>query len=160
DVDASAARLALSTSVAQAYVQLQRAYSQLDVAQQTLAERERTYALTRDRNAAGIDSRLELKQAESALPAAREQIEQLQEAIAWARSQLAGRPGQGPGRGLAIARPDARALAVVALPASVPAELLGRRPDLIAGRARVEAAQKDIAVAKAEFYPNVNLIAF
>ena len=48
----------------------------------------------------------------------------------------------------------------MALPASLPAELLGRRPDLVAQRARVEAAQKDIAVAKAEFYPNVNLIAF
>ncbi len=159
-VDASAARLALSTSIAQAYVQLQRAYLQLDVAQQTLAERERTYALTRDRNAAGIDSRLELKQAESALPAAREQIEQLQETITLTRNQLAALLGQGPDRGLTIARPDAHALAVVALPANVPAELLGRRPDLIAARARVEAAQKDIAVAKAEFYPNVNLIAF
>jgi NodT family efflux transporter outer membrane factor (OMF) lipoprotein len=68
--------------------------------------------------------------------------------------------GQGPDRGLAVARPDAHALGAVALPASVPAELLGRRPDLIAQRARVESAQKDIAVAKAEFYPNVNLIAF
>src|SRR5207253_6383220 len=45
-------------------------------------------------------------------------------------------------------------------PSSVPAELLGRRPDLIAQRWRVEAAQKDIASAKAEFYPNVNLAAF
>jgi NodT family efflux transporter outer membrane factor (OMF) lipoprotein len=42
----------------------------------------------------------------------------------------------------------------------VPAELLGRRPDLIAQRWRVEAAQQDIASAKAEFYPNVNLAAF
>jgi NodT family efflux transporter outer membrane factor (OMF) lipoprotein len=42
----------------------------------------------------------------------------------------------------------------------VPAELLGRRPDLTAERWRVEAASKDIASAKAEFYPNVNLAAF
>jgi NodT family efflux transporter outer membrane factor (OMF) lipoprotein len=48
----------------------------------------------------------------------------------------------------------------VVLPSTLPAELLGRRPDLIAQRARVEAAQKDIASAKAEFYPNVNLMAF
>ena len=48
----------------------------------------------------------------------------------------------------------------MALPSRVPAELLGRRPDLAAQRARVDAAGKDIAVAKAEFYPNVNLIAF
>ena len=70
EVDAYAARLALSTNIAQAYVQLQRAYLQLDVAEATLKEREQIYALTRDRNDAGIDSRLALKQAESALPAA------------------------------------------------------------------------------------------
>ena len=160
EIDAYAARLALSANVAQAYAQLQRAYLQLDVAQTTLKEREAVFALTRDRNAAGIDSRLELKQAESALPATREQIAQFEETIALTRNQLASLLGQGPDRGLAIGRPDAHALGAVALPASVPAELLGRRPDLIAQRARVESAQKDIAVAKAEFYPNVNLIAF
>ncbi len=159
-VDAYAARLALSTNIARAYVQLQRAYLQLDVAEATLHEREQLYALTRDRNAAGIDSRLELKQAESALPATREQIAQLQETIQLTRNQLAALLGQGPDRGLAISRPAATALAPVALPSTLPAELLGRRPDLIAQRARVEAAQKDIASAKAEFYPNVNLMAF
>ena len=159
-VDAYAARLALSTNIAQAYVQLQRAYLQLDVAEATLKEREQLYALTRERNAAGIDSRLELKQAESALPATREQIAQLQETIQLTRNQLAALLGQGPDRGLAIARPAATALAAVVLPSTLPAELLGRRPDLIAQRARVEAAQKDIASAKAEFYPNVNLMAF
>ncbi|TMG85976.1 MAG: efflux transporter outer membrane subunit [Betaproteobacteria bacterium] len=160
EVDAYAARLALSANIAQAYVQLQRAYLQLDIARTTLQEREQIFALTRDRNAAGVDSRLELKQAESALPATREQIAQLEETIALTRNQLAALLGQGPDRGLAIARPDAHAFGTVALPASVPAELLGRRPDLIAQRARVEAAHKDIDVAKAEFYPNVNLIAF
>ena len=159
-VDAYAARLALSTNIAQAYVQLQRAYLQLDVAEATLHEREQIYALTRDRNAAGVDSRLELKQAESALPATREQITRLQETIALSRNQLAALLGQGPDRGLAIARPAASAARSVVLPSTLPAELLGRRPDLVARRARVEAAQQDIASAKAEFYPNVNLIAF
>ena len=160
EVDEHAARLALSTTIAQAYVQLQRAYLQLDVAQKTLAEREQIYALTRDRNDAGIDSRLELKQAESALPATREDIVRLDETIALTRNQLAALLGAGPDRGLAIARPAATALAPVALPSTVPAVLLGRRPDLIAQRWRVEAARKEIDSAKAEFYPNVNLLAF
>ncbi len=160
EVDEHAARLALSTTIAQAYVQLQRAYLQLDVAQKTLAEREQIYALTRDRNDAGIDSRLELKQAESALPVTREVIVQLQETIALTRNQLAALLGAGPDRGLAIARPAATALTPVALPSTLPADLLGRRPDLIAQRWRVEAARKEIDSAKAEFYPNVNLLAF
>jgi NodT family efflux transporter outer membrane factor (OMF) lipoprotein len=157
-VDADAARLALSVAIAQAYVQLDRGYLQLDVAQATLKEREQTYALTRDRNAAGIDSRLELKQAETALPATREQIEQLQETIGLTRNMLAALLGAGPDRGLAIARPVANVLQPVALPSAMPAELLGRRPDLIAQRWRVEAAQKGIAGAKAAFYPDVNLV--
>ena len=160
DVDAYAARLALSVAIAQSYVELQRAHLQLDVAEETLKEREQIYALTRDRNAAGIDSRLELKQAETALPAARERIVQLQEAIQLTRNQLAALLGQGPDRGLAIARPDPSAIAPLALPSALPAELLGRRPDIVAQRWRVEAASKDIDVAKAEFYPNVDLLAF
>ncbi|HMA32330.1 MAG TPA: efflux transporter outer membrane subunit [Casimicrobiaceae bacterium] len=160
EVDAQAARLALAVNVAQAWVQLQRAYQQRDIAQATLARREQLYALTRDRNAAGIDSRLELKQTEETLPAARERIEQIDETIALTRNQLAALLGRGPDRGLDIARPDAHALGPLALPTVIPAELLGRRPDLVAQRLRVEAAQKDIAVAKAEFYPNVNLAAF
>jgi len=160
EVDAYAARLALSTGIAQAYVELERAYLQLDVAQKTLAEREQIYRLTRDRNAAGVDSKLELKQAESALPATREVIAQLEERAALSRNAIAALMGQGPDRGLAVARPTAAALAPVALPSSVPAELLGRRPDLVAQRWRVEAAQHAIASAKAEFYPNVDLLAF
>ncbi|HET6801550.1 MAG TPA: efflux transporter outer membrane subunit, partial [Casimicrobiaceae bacterium] len=159
-IDAHAARLQLSTGVAQAYVQLQRAYLQRDVAQATLAAREKVVALTRDRNAAGLDSRLEVKQAEAALPATREEIAALDERIGLARNQIAALLGAGPDRGLAIARPAATALAAIALPSRLPAELLGRRPDIVAQRWRIEAASKSVASQKAEFYPDVNLLAF
>src|SRR3954466_14825041 len=53
EVDVYAARIALSSNIAQAYVQLQRTYRQRDVADATLREREQILALTRDRNAAG-----------------------------------------------------------------------------------------------------------
>jgi NodT family efflux transporter outer membrane factor (OMF) lipoprotein len=160
EVDAYAARLALSTNIAQAYVQLQRAYLLHDVAVATLAERQRIYELTRDRNAAGLDSRLELKQAESAVPATHEALVALDERMALARNQIAALLGAGPDRGLAIERPAATALASVALPSTLPAELIGRRPDVVAQRWRIEAAGREIASAKAQFYPNVNLVAF
>ena len=159
-IDADAARLALAVDIADTYVGLQRAYARRDIAQQTLSRREQVLALTRDRNAAGIDSRLEVKQAEAALPAAREEIAQLDETIALARDQLAALLGKGPDRGLAVPRPAAHALGPIALPSAIPAELLGRRPDLVAQRLRIEAAARDIDVAKASFYPNVNLVAF
>jgi NodT family efflux transporter outer membrane factor (OMF) lipoprotein len=160
EVDAYAARLALSAAIAQAYVQLGRAYEQLDVAQQALKERERFYGLTRERYDAGLDTLLAVKQAEAALPAKREEIAQWEEAIGLARNQLAALVGAGPDRGLAIERPTAHRLVPLAIPATLPAELLGRRPDIVAQRWRAEAAARGIDAAKAQFYPNVNLTAF
>jgi NodT family efflux transporter outer membrane factor (OMF) lipoprotein len=160
ELDTRAARLALSANIAHAYVQLERAYLQLDVAQATLEQREQIFKLTQDRNAAGVDSKLELRQAESALPAAREQLAQLRETIELTRNQLAALLGKGPDRGQSIQRPAANALAAVAIPTRVPSELLGHRPDILAQRFRVEAAQHGIDNAKAQFYPNVNLSAF
>src|SRR5207302_5992619 len=115
-------------------------------------------SLTSGRVKAGLDSKLELKQVETSIPAARARIAQTQEEIALARNQLAALLGKGPDRGLAIQRPALRA-ANVALPSRVPAELLGRRPDIVASRWRAEAAARDIASAKAQFYPDVNLSA-
>jgi NodT family efflux transporter outer membrane factor (OMF) lipoprotein len=48
----------------------------------------------------------------------------------------------------------------MALPSALPVDLLARRPDVAAARARVEAAAHGIAAAEADFYPNVNLTAF
>jgi NodT family efflux transporter outer membrane factor (OMF) lipoprotein len=160
EIDAYAARLALSTAIAHAYVEMQRAYDQLDIEHTTLEQRQQIYNLTRDPNSAGIDSRLELKQAESALPATRERIAELDGAIARSRNELAALLGQGPDRGLDIARPALDARVAVALPTELPADLIGRRPDIAAQKARIEASRQDINEAKAEFYPNVNLAAF
>ena len=55
------------------------------------------------------------------------------------------------------ALPDA---ARVALPSVLPADLLGRRADVTAARWRIEAATQGVQVAKAQFYPNVNLNLF
>jgi NodT family efflux transporter outer membrane factor (OMF) lipoprotein len=159
-IDADAARLTLAVNVALAYVQLQRAYLQLDVAQKSLQQREQVFSLTKQRYEAGLDSRLALKQAEAALPATREQIAQFREAIDLVGHQLASLLGQGPDRAIEIGRPSASTAALARLPSRLPAELLGRRPDIVAQRLRVEAAGKNIDVAKAQFYPNVSLTAF
>ncbi|MEO8975793.1 MAG: efflux transporter outer membrane subunit, partial [Casimicrobiaceae bacterium] len=160
DIDAHAASLALTTAIGRAYVQLQRAYMQRDVTTSTLHDRDALLALTRQRTAAGLDSRVELKQAESALPATREQLALIDEQIGLLRNQIAALLGAGPDRGLAITRPALSVSARTALPSSVPAELLGRRPDIVAQRWRVQAASRNIDAAKGDFYPNVNLLAF
>jgi NodT family efflux transporter outer membrane factor (OMF) lipoprotein len=161
EVDALAARLMLSVGIAHAYVQLARDYDQLDIANTTLADRRHVYALTQQRVNAGLDSHVELKQAEAALPAAREDIATLNESIALTRNELAALLGAGPDRGLEIPRPRlAQTAPVATLPSRLPADLLGRRPDVVASRWRVQAASQDIDAAKAQFYPDVNLLAF
>jgi NodT family efflux transporter outer membrane factor (OMF) lipoprotein len=159
-VDRDAAQLLLTASVVRAYVQLQRAYDQLDIAQAFLTQREDVLKLVAQRKAAGLDSALELKQAEAALPEARERIAQIQENIALTRNQIAALLGQGPDRGLAIERPHMSPAAAPVLPTRVPADLIGRRPDIAAQRWRVEAALRNNDAARAEFYPNINLVAF
>jgi NodT family efflux transporter outer membrane factor (OMF) lipoprotein len=158
-LDSAAARVALSTAIAHAYVAMERAYLERDVERTLLAEREQIYALTLRRNAAGLDSMLDVKEAQSALPDAREHITQLDETIGLSRDALAALIGQGPDRGRTLDRPHLATLHAPALPSRLPARLLGRRPDILALRWRIEAQAHGIASAKADFYPDVNLAA-
>jgi len=160
EVDVFAARLALTTAIARAYVELNRLHDQAEVARAALKHREAVLELTTQRFEAGIDSRVELTQAEAAVPSARADLIAVDEAIALTRNLLAALSGQGPDAGLALKRPVLDAPNPLVLPANLPADLVGRRPDLVAQRWRVESAERSIDVARALFYPNVNLLAF
>lgn len=155
--DAAQAALVLAVNVARGYLQLQRAFAQRDVAARTLAQRIELAALTTQRVAGGLDTRVELRQADAAVEAARGQLAAIDESIALLRNQIAALLGQGPDRGLALAQCSLPASDALALPSVLPAELLGRRPDLMASRWRVEAAARDVDVARALFYPSLDL---
>lgn len=160
EVGVQAARLILTTALTRTYLRLDAAWAQHDLAQATLAQRQHILTLTQQRVAAELDSQLELTQAQAALPAVRERIAAIDESIALLRNQLAALEGHGPDDGLAIARPHLAEAGPVQLPGALPVELIGRRPDVVAERWRVEAAGKDIKVARAQFYPNISLGAF
>lgn len=157
--DLQAARHLLASQVAQTWVQLGRLFAQREVAQRALAQREQMLILIRQRVEAGLDTRVELRQGEGALPDARQQIEQLNEQIALTRHALAALVAQPQDR-LEALTPDLSRLHASDLPSALPADLLGRRPDLVAARWRVEAATRGVDAARAQFYPNVNLTAF
>jgi NodT family efflux transporter outer membrane factor (OMF) lipoprotein len=158
--EAAEARLALSTGIALAYADLARLYAERDVAERTVKLKEETAGLVSKRVDNGLDTRAELKQAQAGPPTARAQIAALDEQIAQTRDRLAALMGRGPDQGLSIARPADPALKAFGLPAELAANLLGRRPDLIAARWHADAAAKRIGVARAEFYPNINLAAY
>ena len=85
DLDIDAARLLLAGAVAQAYIDLYRAYALEDIATRAQAQRENILEITRQRVAAGLDTRVELREAEGAVPQARLAITQAQSAQALAR---------------------------------------------------------------------------
>ncbi|MDB5701735.1 MAG: efflux system, outer rane lipoprotein NodT [Sphingomonadales bacterium] len=157
-VDFEQARLMLSTNIASAYAELSQYHVQRDVAVDALKVRQSTVDLTSQRVAVGVDTRGSLRQAESRVPAARADIAALDEAIALTQHRIAALVGAGPDRGLTIARPILRD-APAGVPANAGVDLIGRRPDIVAARLRAEAAAKRIKVAKADFYPNINLSA-
>ena len=153
--------LLLTSSIAKTYIEFDRLLTERDVVARSLQQREKIFALTQQRLDAGLDNRAELKQAESELPVLRGQLAQVDEAIGAVRNALAELVGAGPDRGLKIERPHlALAAAPIALPPNLPVDLLGRRPDIVAARWQAEAAQQEVAVAKAEFYPNISLTGY
>ena len=157
-VDLAQARLLLTTGIVAAYADLGQYHAQRDVARRALRVREATARLTSQRVAAGVDTRGSQAQADARVPGARGEILGLDEVIALTENRLAALAGSGPDRGRAIGRPALRRVPI-GLPADAGFALIGRRPDLVAARLRAEAAADRIDVARADFYPDVNLTA-
>jgi len=158
--DEQTASVVLTTDIARAYFNLQRLFAQREVSRAAIAQREEVVRLTAQRFDAGLDTKVEAKQAEAALGTVRTELAQYDEAIAVARVQIAALVGAGPERGSKLAAAAAARAPATTLPVVIPLDLVARRPDIVASRWRVEAAHKDIDVARAMFYPNVNLVAF
>ena len=157
--DGQAARLLLASQVARTYFNGLRLNEQAGLAQRTLAQRTETLKLVQDRVSAGLDTPLELRQSEGGLPEARLQFEALQEQIMLTRHALAALVGR-PADVVAPVFLAQSAVKNMTLPAVIPADLLGRRADVAAARWRIEAAAGNVVNAKAQFYPNINLVAF
>jgi NodT family efflux transporter outer membrane factor (OMF) lipoprotein len=156
-VDARAARLQLSADVVQAYFNLAGAYTQRDLARAELKRVEDFRQLTQKRVSSGIDSRFSLARIDGETASARAHLTAAENAVHTSGLVLAALLGKGPDRALSIRRPVLPAVPALVLPSDLPAELLGRRPDVVAARWRVEAAGKDIKAAKTKFMPNISI---
>jgi NodT family efflux transporter outer membrane factor (OMF) lipoprotein len=154
--DREAARLALTTSIARAYMQLAAQYDTQEVLLATQKQRRDIRKLIDQRVANGLDTQVEVKQAETNEAALQIELEQLATSMKITRQQLAVLAGDMPAAAEKITRPVIRA-ASFSIPSSLPIDLIGRRPELAAQRARIVAAIGEADAAKAQFYPNVNL---
>ena len=157
--EAAQARLMLAASIAAAYADLGRLYAERDVADRAVSLRGETATLVQDRVTNGLDTQGELRQAQAGPPAARAELAAIDEQIVQTRNRLAALLGEGPDRGATITPPKATTLKPFGLPATLAADLVGRRPDVVAARWRAEAASKRIGQAQKAFYPNINLSA-
>lgn len=157
--EAAGARLVLSTGIALAYADLAALHADRDAADDAVKVRGQSLALIRERAANGLENEGALERAKSAEALSKAQLAEIDEAIGLTRNRLAALVGAGPDRGLALTRPRAGGARYLGLPPRIALDLVGRRPDLVAARRRAEAATHSVDVAKAAFYPNVNIAA-
>ncbi|PWY48215.1 efflux transporter outer membrane subunit [Pseudomonas sp. RW409] len=159
EIDRQAAQLTLAADVARAYSDLGQAHIVHDLATEDLKRTRQMLELSQKRLSSGIDSQYQYQQTESLEASSEASLIDAEKNLQSAKIALAVLLGKGPDRGNEIARPKVLQASAVALPSVLPAELLGRRPDLVAARWRVEAASKSIDAGKTNFYPNLNLSA-
>ncbi|MEQ5838482.1 efflux transporter outer membrane subunit [Paraburkholderia acidicola] len=162
EADVQQARVTLAASVASTYNQLAQLYALRDIAQREIRNREEISRITNGRVTAGLDTDVEKQTAVGNIATTRSNLSDLDGQITTTRYQLGALLGKGPDRGLQIAEPVLSAGvtgATVTLPDNLPADLVARRPDIVAARWQVEAAMHDVKEAKAEFFPDVNLSA-
>lgn len=158
-LDAAAARLALAGSVVETYLDLARAEAQAAIAGRTVAAREASLWLVRAQIRHQLASKAQEAAALTLLAQAREATIAAAGGRALAADALAALAARGPDYAAGIGPAALRLDAALPLPAAIPADLLGRRADIAAAAARVEAAQAGRQVARRAYYPDINLAA-
>jgi multidrug efflux system outer membrane protein len=153
-----AVRITVVQQVAAAYLHLRSLDEQLSIAKQTLGARQESVELTRTLESGGSIPLADLRQAEELEYTASVQIPQLEQESQQQENALRLLLGQNPGP---AGHTDPNALAPVPrdLPVGLPSRLLERRPDILQAEQQLIAANARIGVARAQFFPQLSLIA-
>ena len=146
----------LVSSVAAGYFQLRELDLELEISRRTLTSRQESLELTKTREERGINSGLDVRQAEQLVYTASSQIPDIERQIEQQENFLSILLGNNPGevpRGLKLTeQPHAPQV-----PAGLPSALLERRPDIRQAEQRLIAANARIGVAKAAYFPQITL---
>src|SRR5580692_914337 len=151
-----AVRLSLVQQVATGYFQLRALDAQLEIAKQTLETRKQSVELTRTLESGGSVPLSDLREAEELEFTASTQIPQLEQQIQQQENGLRLLLGQNPGT---VAHADQSALNPPPqnLPVGLPSRLLERRPDILEAEQQLVAANAQIGVARAQFFPQLSI---
>ena len=161
--DLEASKLAIQAEVAIDYFTLRSLDAQDQLLKETVVAYRRSLELTQNRRKGGIATELDVSQAETQLASAEAQIPAVQLLRANVLHALAVLCGQAAPVFVVSATQDALTAARQAfdagpgIPVSVPSELLERRPDIAAAERLMAAANADVGLASAAFYPRVVL---
>lgn len=152
-----AAALSVAAATASGYITLRGLDARLAVLRATLTSRAEELRLARSRAAVGYTSDLELRQAEAEYESTAQAIPPAQLAITREEDALSLLLGYSP---RAVERgADIAALHAPPVPAELPSELLRRRPDVVQAEFTLAASDANLAVARAQFMPRINLAA-
>jgi outer membrane protein, multidrug efflux system len=144
------------SNVASAYFTLRELDLALDVSKKTLAARQDSLRLTSVLAKHGSASALDVRQSEQLVYTAAETIPDLERQIALQENSLSILLGRDPGS-IPRGRPLTEQPNPPAIPVGLPSELLERRPDIREAEANLVAANAQIGVAKAAFFPSISL---
>jgi NodT family efflux transporter outer membrane factor (OMF) lipoprotein len=153
--DLAAVNLSMHAQLALFYFQARMLDAEEQLLNSTVTQYEQALALIQSRFAGGIASDLEVQQAQTQLETTRAQAIDVGVARAQFEHAVAILIGKPPAS-FSLA-PLPLTMPPPAIPVGLPSELLERRPDIAAAERRMAAANAQIGVAKAAYYPNVNL---
>jgi multidrug efflux system outer membrane protein len=148
----------LVSDVAAQYFSLRELDYQLEISRRTLATRQQSLDLIKTRQAGGVATLLDLRQGEQLVYTAAETIPTLQQQIEQTENQISLLLGRNPGeilRGRSLTEQE-----MPDVPPGLPSALLERRPDIRAAEQNLIAANAQIGVAKAAYFPQISLTGF
>ena len=149
--------MTLVSTVASGYVQLRALDRQLVIARQTSRSLDEAALLQLVRFREGARPESDYQQAEAQAQSAAGQVSEIERQIARQENFLSALVGRNPGP---IARGrDIEALAFPVVPAALPASLLERRPDVRQAEQNLVAANADVGIARAAYFPRISLTA-
>ena len=149
-------RISLMRQVASGYLQLIMLDEQLEIARAAVESYRESLELFNNQAMGGVADQLQVSSAQAALSSAEAQIPSLESQIAELENSLSVLAGRMPGRIQRSGSMKAFAKAS-SVPAGIPADVIARRPDIRAAELSLRAANADIGVAIASYFPSISL---